>query len=112
MHPQTFEFQMPTAMILLNRTTKKKFSNLAENGTNRPEDIKSGPNLVSDEKVDFSQKSQTHRNFNFNPAQPQLEFIFNPAQPQMPDAPQTHGSTSKGCVVLLWATSLVSPHLT
>ena len=30
---------------------KKKFSNLAENGTNRPDDIKSGLNLVSDRKV-------------------------------------------------------------
>ena len=32
---------------------KKKFSDLAENGTNRLDDIKSGPNLVSDQKVDF-----------------------------------------------------------
>ena len=32
---------------------KKRFSNLAENGTNRLDDIKSGPNLVSDQKVDF-----------------------------------------------------------
>ena len=32
---------------------KKKFSNLAENGTNRLDDIKSGPNMVSDQNVGF-----------------------------------------------------------
>ena len=32
---------------------RKKISNLAENGANRLESIKSGPNLVSDQKVDF-----------------------------------------------------------
>ena len=33
--------------------TKKKFSNLAENGANRPDDIKSGANLSSDYFFDF-----------------------------------------------------------
>ena len=51
--PAIFEFQIPTVVILLTGRRKKKFSNLAENGTNRLDDIKSGPNLVSDQKVDF-----------------------------------------------------------
>ena len=46
----------PTAVVTefsLYGRQKKKFSDLAENGTNRLDDIKSGPNLVSDQKVDF-----------------------------------------------------------
>ena len=35
---------------------KKKCSDSPENSTNRPDDIKSGPNLVSDRFFDFSQK--------------------------------------------------------
>ena len=49
-------FLDPTAVVAefsLFGRQKKKFSNLAENGTNRLDDIKSGPNLVSDQKVDF-----------------------------------------------------------
>ena len=46
-----FKSQRPWIFPIGRR--KKKFSNLDENGTNRPDDIKSGPNLVSDQKVDF-----------------------------------------------------------
>ena len=51
--PSIFEFQISTAVILLNRTSKKKFLDLAENGTNRLDDIKSGANLPSDYFFDF-----------------------------------------------------------
>ena len=53
--PAIFEFQNPTAVILLNGPghQKKKFSDLAENGTNRLDDIKSGANLPSDYFFDF-----------------------------------------------------------
>ena len=56
--PELFEFKQPTAVNLLNGTSKKKFSNLAENGTNRPDDIKSGANLSSDRKFEFVKKSE------------------------------------------------------
>ena len=37
--------------------SKKKCSDFDETGGNQPESIKCGANLVSDEKVDFSQKN-------------------------------------------------------
>ena len=54
---------------------KKKCSDSPENSTNRPDDIKSGPNLVSDRFFDFSQKKVFV-----------LVPIFYPAQPQVAQA--------------------------
>ena len=41
------------AELSLYGRQKKKFANLAENGTNRLDDIKSGPDLASDKKMFF-----------------------------------------------------------
>ena len=51
---------------------KKKCSDSPENSTNRPDDIKSGPNLVSDRFFDFSQKNVRARSSVFYPTQPQV----------------------------------------
>ena len=59
--PETFtaqvrrylNFKSQRPRIYLMGRQKKKFSNLAENGTNRLDDIKSGANLPSDYFFDF-----------------------------------------------------------
>ena len=66
-----FEFEFPTAVNFLNWVVKKKFSNLAESGTNRPDDIKSGANLPSDVFFDFLKKI---RNLGWGASLPRFRF--------------------------------------
>ena len=60
-------------MTVQSDCSKKKCSDFDGSGTSRLETIKCGANLVSDKKVDFSQKTPS-----------QTISLFNPAQPHMP----------------------------
>ena len=51
---------------------KKKCSDSPENSTNRPDDTKSGTNLVSDRFFDFSQKNVRAQRSLFYPTQPHV----------------------------------------
>ena len=53
--------------------SEKKCSDFDETGCNRPESIKCGANLVSDEKVDFSRKTSSALIRVFNSEQPHLQ---------------------------------------
>ena len=60
-------------MTVRSGCSKKKCSDFDGSGTSRLESIKCGANLVSDEKVDFSQKKVRHEIVVFYSAQPQMD---------------------------------------
>ena len=59
-------------MTVRSGCSKKKCSDFDGSGTSRLESIKCGANLVSDEKVDFSRKTDCHEIVVFYLAQPHL----------------------------------------
>ena len=70
--PELFTFGANPVQLLLNEMNKTFCSDFDVSGTSRLETIKCGANLVSDQKVGFSQNLHSQQNLDFNPVQPQI----------------------------------------
>ena len=70
-------FPQPCSRFFLLKRPKQKCSESLENGTNQLDIVKCGANLVSDQKVLFSQNQPCQKNRVFNPVQP---HVLSPAR--------------------------------
>ena len=68
-------FPQPCSRFFQSKRPKQKCSESPENGTNQLDIVKCGANLVSDQKVVFSQNQPCQKNRLFNPVQPHIRLI-------------------------------------